>query len=182
MTEKHYGEIKKVLITEEQIRTKVAELAGRISSDYKGKSPILISVLKGSIVFLSDLIRHLNIRCCIDFVAVSSYGRDTKSSGVVRQLLDLRESPVGQDLLIVEDIVDTGMTLNYLRNNLLTRHPKSLKICVLLDKKGSRKMEVPLDYVGFEIPNEFVVGYGLDYKEIYRDLPYVGVLDTKKIK
>ena len=171
-----------MLISEEDIRKRVIELADKISADYKDKKPILISVLKGSIVFLSDLIRRLKIKSCIDFVAISSYGGDTESSGVVRQLLDLRESPVGQDLLIIEDIVDTGMTLDYLRNNLLTRHPKSLKICVFLDKKESRKIKVPLDYIGFEIPNEFVVGYGLDHKEIYRDLPYIGVLDVKKIK
>ncbi|MEW6040766.1 MAG: hypoxanthine phosphoribosyltransferase [Elusimicrobiota bacterium] len=173
---KQYKEIKKILLTEEQIKKRVTELAEQITSDYKNKNPILVSILKGSIIFLSDLIRQLKIKCSIDFVAISSYEGDTESSGVVRQLLDLRESPVGQDILVIEDIVDTGMTLNYLRNNLLTRNPKSLKICVLLDKKESRKIQVPLDYVGFVIPNEFVVGYGLDYKELYRDLPYIGVL------
>ncbi|MDI6641185.1 MAG: hypoxanthine phosphoribosyltransferase [Elusimicrobiota bacterium] len=166
----------KVLLTGEQIQKRVRELAKQISADYKGNQPMLVSILKGSIVFLSDLIRNLDITCMIDFVAISSYFGETESSGVVRQLLDLRENPVNKDLLIVEDIVDTGTTLDYLRKNLLTRNPKSLKICVLLDKREKRQIDVPIDYTGFVIPDKFVVGYGLDYQEKYRNLPYVGVL------
>ncbi|MBU2568084.1 MAG: hypoxanthine phosphoribosyltransferase, partial [Elusimicrobia bacterium] len=158
------------------------ELAKRISSDYKNRQPTFISILKGSVVFLSDLLRNLDIHCLVDFVAISSYGGETESSGVVRQLLDLRENPVGKDLIVVDDIVDTGLTLSYLRNNLMTRHPASLKICVLLDKKKKRKIDVPIDYTGFVIPDKFVVGYGLDYQEKYRNLPYVGVLNPEVYK
>ncbi len=168
--------IEKILISEEQIKKRVKELAEEISRDYKNKEPLLVSILKGSFVFLSDLLRNLKIKCAVDFVAISSYNGDTESSGVVRQLLDLRENPVGKDILIIEDIVDTGFTLNYLKKNLLTRNPKSLKICVLLDKKEKRKEDIKIDYTGFVIPDEFVVGYGLDYKEKYRNLPYIGVL------
>ena len=127
-------------------------------------------------MFLSDLLRNLKIQCTIDFVAISSYNGSTESTGVVRQLLDLRENPVDKDLLIVEDIVDTGITLNYLKKNLLTRNPRSLKICVLLDKKERRKEHIKIDYTGFVIPDKFVVGYGLDYQEKYRNLPYIGVI------
>jgi len=171
--------IKKVLITEEQVRKRIRELADSISNDYRGKRPLLISVLRGSVVFLADLIRSLKVDCSIDFVAISSYGKELESSGVVRQLLDLRESPVGKDLILVEDIVDTGYTLSYLRTNLLTRTPRSLKVCVFLDKRSRRKVDVPVDYCGFTIPDDFVVGYGLDYQEKYRSLPYIGIIEPK---
>ncbi|MFN3967031.1 MAG: hypoxanthine phosphoribosyltransferase [Endomicrobiia bacterium] len=168
--------IEEILITEEQIKKRVKELAEQISNDYKDKEPLLVSILKGSFMFLSDLLRNLKIQCTVDFVAISSYNGSTESTGVVRQLLDLRENPVGKDILIVEDIVDTGFTLNYLKKNLLTRNPSSLKICVLLDKKERRKEPIEIDYTGFVIPDKFVVGYGLDYQEKYRNLPYIGVI------
>lgn len=168
--------IAKIMFTEEQIKKRVKELAEQISNDYMNKEPVLVSILKGSFMFLSDLLRNLKIQCTVDFVAISSYNSSTESTGVVRQLLDLRENPVGKDLLIIEDIVDTGFTLNYLKNNLLTRNPKSLKICVLLDKRERRKEPIKIDYTGFVIPDEFVVGYGLDYQEKYRNLPYIGVI------
>lgn len=171
-----HPDILEVLLTEEQIARKVKELGERISRDYKGKEVTLISVLKGSVVFLADLCRHLQVTHRVDFMAVSSYGGETESSGVVRLIMDLRESPEGRNILIVEDLVDTGLTLNYLRENLMTRKPSSLKICTLLDKPQNRRVEVTVDYKGFDIPNKFVVGYGLDYKELYRNLPYVGVL------
>jgi len=178
MAEKNILEknIVEVLLTEEQIKKRVKELAEEISNDYQDKEPVLVSILKGSFMFLSDLLRNLKIQCTVDFVAISSYNGSTESTGVVRQLLDLRENPVNKDLLIVEDIVDTGITLNYLKKNLLTRNPRSLKICVLLDKKERRKDHIKIDYTGFVIPDKFVVGYGLDYQEKYRNLPYIGVI------
>ena len=172
-------DIIEIFLEENVLRKKVCELAKRISSDYKNKQPTLISILKGSVIFLSDLLRNMDIHCVVDFVAISSYAGETESSGVVRQLLDLRENPVGKDLIVVDDIVDTGLTLSYLRDNLLTRQPASLKICVLLDKKKKRIVDVPIDYTGFAIPDRYVVGYGLDYQEKYRNLPYVGVLNPE---
>jgi hypoxanthine phosphoribosyltransferase len=175
-------DIVKILFTSEQIQKRVKELADKISHDYANKQPTLISILRGSVIFLSDLIRYLKIQCSIDFVAVSSYNGGTESSGVVRQLLDLRENPVGRHLILVEDIVDTGNTLSYLRTNLLTRNPRSLKICALLCKKNRRKGEINIDYCGFIIPDKFVVGYGLDYREKYRNLPYIAELNPKIYK
>jgi hypoxanthine phosphoribosyltransferase len=172
-------EILKIIITEKQIRERIRELAAEISRDYRRSQPLFISVLRGSVVFLADLIRALDIDCSLDFVAISSYGGEMESSGVVRQLLDLRESPVGKDLILVEDIVDTGYTMSYLRANLLTRSPRSIRTCAFLDKRVRRKVEVPVDYCGFVVPDSFVVGYGLDYQERYRNLPYVGVLNPK---
>jgi hypoxanthine phosphoribosyltransferase len=168
----------KVLIAEEDIKRRVRELGKELSRDYEGKTPILISVLKGGIIFLSDLVRSLSILHEIDFMWVSSY-KGTESSGVVRILADLSINIEGHDVIIVEDIVDTGMTLDYIRHILLARHPKSLRICTLLDKKARRRIEVPIDYVGFEIPDEFVIGYGLDYGEKLRNLPYVALLHVE---
>ncbi|MBN1622533.1 MAG: hypoxanthine phosphoribosyltransferase [Endomicrobiales bacterium] len=168
-------EIKKVLLTREQIQEKVKELAEKISSDYKNKELTIIGVLKGSIIFFSDLARCLKVDCSFDFISVSSY-KKTKSTGVVRLLSDLREDPVGKNLLLVDEIVDTGYTLNYLHKNLKTRQPASVRTCVLLDKSGLRKVPVKIDYKGFVVPNSFLVGYGLDYKEKYRNLPYIGIL------
>jgi hypoxanthine phosphoribosyltransferase len=167
--------IGKVLIGEEDIKRRVRELGQEISRDYEGKTPILVSVLKGGIIFLSDLVRSLTVLHEIDFMWVSSY-RGTESSGVVRILADLSINIEGLDVIIVEDIVDTGLTLDYIRHILLARHPKSLRICTLLDKKARRTIDVPIDYVGFEIPDEFVIGYGLDYGEKLRNLPYVAVM------
>lgn len=151
-------------------------MAEEISKDYAGKNLTLVSILKGSVIFLSDLIRFLKVPSSVDFISVASYGDDHSSSGVVRLIMDLRESPEGKDLLLVEDLLDTGLTMKYLLDNLKTRRPRSLKVCALLDKPENRKVKVEADYVGFEIPPDYVVGYGLDYAEQYRQLPYIGVL------
>lgn len=168
-------------MTERQIQRRVRQLADEISRDYAGKHLTLVSVLKGSVIFFADLVRNLTIDCSVDFMAVASYEGKT-SSGVVRLVSDLRESPVGKDLLLVEDIVDSGRTLAYLLRNLRTRQPASLKTCVLLDKPAARTIPVTVDYRAFSIPDEFVVGYGLDYSERYRGLPYIGVLKPEVVK
>jgi len=168
--------IDKILISEAEIQRRVGELAAEISRDYKGRTPTLVSILKGGIIVLTDLMRRLTVLHEIDFMSVSSYDSGTETTGVVRILADLSRNIEGKDVLIVEDIVDSGLTLDYIRHMLLARRPKSLKICTMLDKKARRQVEVPIDYIGFEIPNEFVIGYGLDYKEKYRNLPYVAIL------
>ncbi len=165
-----------VLLSAEQIEGRVREMAVQISDDYEGKRPLLIGVLKGAVIFLSDLVRHLSIPVEIDFIAVSSYGADTSSSGVVRILKDLEHSIRGKDVLIVEDIVDTGLTLNYLIDNLSSRQPRTLRVVTLLDKPDRRKVHFEADYCGFVIPDRFVIGYGLDYGEDYRQLPNLCVL------
>lgn len=169
-------DIKEVLISEEQLAAKVAELGAQISRDFAGKNLLMVSVLKGSVVFMADLMRQITIPARIDFMAVSSYGAGVKTSGVVRILKDLEIPLEGYDVLVVEDILDSGMTLNYLRGILKERNPKSISIATLLDKPDRRQVDITPDYVGFVIPDEFVVGYGLDYSEKYRNLPYVGVL------
>ena len=166
-----------VMLTAEQIGNRIRELAAQISKDYQGKNPLLIGVLKGAVIFLSDLIRQIEVPVEIDFMAVSSYGVDTDSSGVVRILKDLEQSIQGKDVLIVEDIVDTGLTLNYLRENLITRQPKTLKVITLLDKPDRRKVPFEPDYCGFIIPDRFVIGYGLDYDEDYRHLADLCILN-----
>ena len=168
---------KEVLISAEQIEQRIQEMAKQISRDYQGKRPLLVGILKGAFVFLSDLIRYLDIPVEIDFIAVSSYGADTSSSGVVRILKDLEHSIQGKEVLIVEDIVDTGLTLNYLIDNLSSRQPKSLKVITLLDKPDRRKVEMKVDYCGFKIPDRFVIGYGLDYGEDYRQLTDLCILE-----
>lgn len=168
----------KVMVTAEQINDKVKELAAEISKDYEGKKPLLIAVLKGAVVFLSDLIRHIEVPMEIDFMAVSSYGADTASSGVVRILKDLDQSIKDKDVLIVEDIIDTGLTLNYLIENLGSRKPRSLKVVTLLDKPDRRKVELKPDYCGFIIPDCFVIGYGLDFNEHYRHMADLCILDA----
>ncbi len=165
-----------VLITAEEIEKKTEELACQIAADYKGKDLLLVCVLKGGLMFLADLMRHIRLPLEIDFMAVSSYGDRTESTGVVRILMDLETNIQGRNVLIVEDIIDTGRTLNYITQNLRTRRPASLRICTLLNKTARRVLDITIDYVGFEIPDEFVIGYGLDYGEIYRNLPFVGVL------
>lgn len=170
-----HPDIARVLIAEEDIRARIRDLGRQISRDYAGKPLILVAILKGSVVFLADLMRALDVQCSVDFICLSSYA-GKESTGVVRLLLDLRENAEGQDILLVEDIIDTGLTLSYLAQNLKTRNPRSLEICAFLDKPECRKVQVRAKYVGFQIPNEFVVGYGLDYNEQYRNLPYVGVL------
>jgi hypoxanthine phosphoribosyltransferase len=169
-------DVGEVLITSEEIREKTAELARRITADYEGKDLLLVCVLKGGLMFLADLMREIRLPLEIDFMAVSSYGDGTESSGVVRILMDLETNIQGRNVLIVEDIIDTGRTLNYIIQNLRTRRPASLKICTLLNKPARRILDIPVDYVGFVIPDRFVIGYGLDYGEVYRSLPFVGVL------
>lgn len=171
------NDIERVLITDEQIKEKIKQLGEKISNDYKQNDNfLLVGVLKGAVLFMSDLIRHIDIPLQIDFMAVSSYGSSTESSGVVRILKDLDETVEGKDLLIVEDIIDSGLTLSYMCNILRSRKPASIKICALLDKPSRRKVDLNVDYLGFEIPDHFVVGYGLDYAEKYRNLPYICVL------
>ena len=171
-----FNDVKKILITEEEIQAKVKELAAQISTEYKDKHLLMICILKGAIMFYSDLARNITIPMAMDFMAVSSYGKSTKSSGEVRILKDLDMTAEGLDILIVEDILDSGNTLNYIKNILEDRKPASLKIITLLDKPERREKPIVVDYVGFEIPDEFVIGYGLDYAEKYRNLPYIGVL------
>ncbi|MCI0477499.1 MAG: hypoxanthine phosphoribosyltransferase [Anaerolineales bacterium] len=171
------NDLAKILITREQLEKRIRELGEAISRDYSGKDLLLVCVLKGGILFLSDLIRAIHIPHAIDFMAISSYGGTrTESSGIVRIVMDLNANIANRNVLIVEDIIDTGHTLTYITELLKTRNPTSIKICTLLNKPSRREIDVPLDYIGFDIPNEFVVGYGLDYNEIYRNLPYIGVL------
>ena len=170
------SDIKSVLITEEQLAAKVAEMGAQISKDYQGRKLIILGVLKGSVVFMSDLIRSITVPVEMDFMAVSSYGAGVKTSGVVKILKDLDRLIAGYDVLVVEDILDSGMTLSYLTELLRERDPASIRLCTLLDKPDRRKVDIKPDYVGFTIPDEFVVGYGLDYAELYRNLPYVGIL------
>ncbi len=165
-----------VLQTEEALKARVAQLGADITRDYAGKAPVIISVLRGSYIFMADLTRCIDLPCTVDFMSVSSYGGGTSSSGQVKIIKDLSESIEGRDLIIVEDILDSGNTLYYLRDVLLARKPASVKICTLLDKPERREKPIHADYVGFEIPNAFVVGYGLDYAEAYRNLPYIGIL------
>lgn len=173
-------DVAEVLLSEEEIQQRTKELGQQISTDYEGQDLLLVCVLKGAITFLADLMREITIPHAIDFMAISSYGASTESSGVVRILKDLDTSIEGRNVLIVEDIIDTGRTLNYITRNLRTRQPKSLRICTLLSKPSRREIDIPLHYVGFEIPNKFVIGYGLDFAEIYRSLPYIGVLKQEK--
>ena len=172
-----HADIAEILLTEEQISTRVAELGSRISADYQGRTLTLVSVLKGSLPFMADLMRAIDLPLRIDLMEVSSYGgATTESSGLVRILKDLSASIAGEDVLIVEDIIDTGLTLNYLIRYLRGKNPATLRICTLLDKPARRLVEIPVDYIGFQIPDQFVIGYGLDYGEVYRNLRYVGVL------
>ena len=169
-------DIERVLLPEEKLKSMVARLGEQISRDYQGKSLFLISVLKGSVVFMADLMRAITVPCRIDFMSVSSYGSGVKTSGVVKIIKDLDEDVEGRDLLVVEDILDSGMTLSYILKLLSSRKPNSIRLCTLLDKPERRKVDIKADYVGCEVPDEFVVGYGLDYDEKYRNLPFVGVL------
>jgi hypoxanthine phosphoribosyltransferase len=168
--------VDKILISEKELQARIAELGADISRDYAGKDLLLLAVLKGSVLFLSDLMRQISVPHCVDFMAVSSYGAGVESSGVVRILKDLDEPIEGRNVLIVEDIIDTGATLDYLVRILRARAPQSLEICTLLNKPARRQVEVPVKYVGFDIPDEFVFGYGLDYGQLFRNLPYVAVL------
>lgn len=171
-----HPDVEKILVPKVEIDNKVQELGGIISREYASKELLMVGILKGAVVFMADLIRAMNIDVQIDFMAVSSYGASSKSSGVVRILKDLDKSIENRHVLIIEDIVDTGLTLNYLLDVLKTRDPASIRICTLLDKPSRREVNVPVDYNGFSIPDEFVVGYGLDYNEKYRHLPEICVL------
>ncbi|MHC9295565.1 hypoxanthine phosphoribosyltransferase [Mycobacterium sp. LTG2003] len=177
------GDIKSVLLSEEQIRTRTAELAEMIAERYRddlgNDDLLLITVLKGAVMFVTDLARSIPLPTQLEFMAVSSYGSSTSSSGVVRILKDLDRDINDRDVLIVEDIIDSGLTLSWLLRNLATRRPRSLSVCTLLRKPDAVRTDIDVEYVGFDIPNEFVVGYGLDYAERYRDLPYIGTLDPK---
>ena len=170
--------IGEVLVSEQDLQRRVAELGAEVSRDYEGRSPLLVAILKGAVPFLADLLRSLTIECELDFMAVSSYGSSTDSSGVVRILKDLDASIAGRDVLIVEDIIDSGLTLQYLLRNLRAREPRSGEVCALLTKPERRRVDLPVRYVGFEIPNRFAIGYGLDYAEKYRNLPFVGVVES----
>ena len=167
----------RVLLSEEEVEKRIRELGDAISRDYAGKKVHLICVLKGGVFFTCQLAKRITVPLSLDFMSVSSYGNDTKSSGVVRIVKDLDESIEKKDVLVVEDIVDSGHTLSYLLDNLKRRNPNSLKLCTLLDKPERRVTEVKVDYTGFEIPDEFVVGYGLDYCQMYRNLPYIGIVE-----
>lgn len=171
-----HPDCEQVLFYEEEIRRRVRELGEQISLDFKGKKLVVIGILKGSLIFLADLIRFITLPVFIDFISVSSYGKSTRSSGTVRILKDLDLNIRGCHVLLVEDIVDTGLTLNYLKDYMERRRPASFKICALLDKPGRRKVNVAVDYYGFSIPDQFVVGYGLDYNEYYRNLSFLMVL------
>ncbi len=166
-----------VLIPEDRLKARIEELGRRISEDYRGKTVHLVCVLKGAYTFLADLGRSIDVPLTIDFLAVSSYGKGTRSSGEVQLTKDLDQSLEGKDVIVVEDIADTGLTLNYLMNMLRSRRPASLKVCALLSKPSRRQIDVPVDYIGFEIPDRFVVGYGLDHDQLYRNLRYVAALD-----
>ena len=169
-------DILEVLVTEEELKDRVRELGRQISRDYEGREVVLVSVLKGSVVFMADLMREIENHTEIDFMVVSSYGSGTVSTGAVKMLKDIYVNIEGKDVIIVEDILDTGKTLYYIRELLMAREPNSIRICTLLDKPERRKADISADYVGFIVPDEFVVGYGLDYDERYRNLPFIGVL------
>ena len=173
--------VSKILVEEDTLRGRIAELGAEVSNDYAGRDLLLVGVLKGAVFFMADLMRHLTIPCEVDFMAISSYGASTDSSGVVRILKDLDVNIEARDVLVVEDIIDSGLTLSYLIRNLESRNPATLEVCALLTKPARREIDVRVRYTGFEIPNEFVIGYGLDYAERYRNLPYVAVLDPDAV-
>lgn len=176
------NDIEKILFTEEEIRVKIKEIGKVISEDYNGKELILVGVLKGSVPFMADLMKAIDIPCSMDFMAVSSYGNSTETSGVVRILKDLDFEIENKDILIVEDIVDTGITLKYLKKYLESKNPKSVEVACFLNKPERREVEVYVKYQGYNVPNYFLVGYGLDYAEKYRNLPYVGILKERVYK
>lgn len=168
--------IEKIYYSEQELADVVRRVGAEISRDYADSEPVLVGILKGSVVFMTDLMRALTIPCSIDFMVVSSYGSGTKTSGVVQILKDLNQPIEGKDVILVEDILDSGMTLAYVTRFLQARNPKSIRVCTLLDKPARRKADIAADYKGYDVPDEFIVGYGLDYNEQYRNLPYIGVL------
>ena len=172
-----YGTVGETLVTEEALQVRIRELAAQVSADYQGREMLVIGVLKGAVFFIADLLRHLTVPCELDFMAVSSYGSSTHSSGVVRILKDLDIPIAGRHVLVVEDVIDSGLTLSYLLKNLASREPASLEICTLLTKPGHRRLNIPIRYIGFDLPDAFVIGYGLDYSERWRNLPYIAMLE-----
>ena len=172
----------KPLITQRQIEKRIKELGTKITADYEGKELVMICLLKGAYVFFADLVRNIHIPVEVDFMMVSTYGARASSSGVVKIISDLSSSIKGKDVILVEDIVDSGLTLSYLYKTMKAKKPRSLKLCVLLDKVERRKYEIPIDYIGFTVPNKYVIGYGLDYQDKYRNLPYIAVLDISDIE
>ncbi|HXK58453.1 MAG TPA: hypoxanthine phosphoribosyltransferase [Acidobacteriota bacterium] len=171
-------EVPSVLIDTRRLRRRVRALGAEITRDYRDRNPLFVGVLRGAAVFLSDLIRHVDLKIEVDFIAMSSYGSATESTGQVQLLKDLESSIAGVDVILVEDIVDTGLTLNYLIGNLQSRNPASLRVCALLSKPSRRRLQVTIDYLGFEVPDRFVVGYGLDYNQQFRNLTYIGMLEA----
>lgn len=171
-----HKDIESIVYSEEALAERIEALGKQISEDYKGKKLIVVGVMKGANVFVADLIRKMDLDIILDFIVVSSYGASTESTGVIRLLKDLDENISSEHVLIVEDIIDSGLTLEYLVNNFETRHPASIKICTLLNKVERRKVDLNVDYIGFQVPDEFIVGYGIDYAEKYRNLPFVGIL------
>ena len=172
-----YNEVlEKTLISEEQLKTRISELAKQIEKDYEGKSPVIVGVLKGSVMFYTDLVRQIDLPLTVDFMSISSYGAGVNSSGEVKIIKDIDGKIGGKDVIIVEDIVDSGYSMNCLLKLFATRSPKSVRVCALLDKPSRREIPVPIDYTGFQVANEFVVGYGLDYAGLYRNIPFIGVL------
>lgn len=174
-----HQDIDRILISEEELKAKISELGQQLSKEYAGKNPLFLGVLKGCVVFFSDMIRAVEIPCNIDFMVVSSYGSGTSTSGTINMLKDVSVDIKGRNVVILEDIIDTGLTLKAVYQHLLDMEPASLKICALLDKPDRRKTVISAEYTGFTIPNEFVVGYGLDYNEFYRNLPYIGILKSE---
>ena len=172
-----YNEVlEKTLISEEQLKTRISELAKQIEKDYEGKSPVIVGVLKGSVMFYTDLVRQIDLPLTVDFMSISSYGAGVNSTGEVKIIKDIDGKIGGKDVIIVEDIVDSGYSMNCLLKLFATRSPKSVRVCALLDKPSRREIPVPIDYTGFQVANEFVVGYGLDYAGLYRNIPSIGVL------
>lgn len=176
------NDIKEIIIKEEEVLAKIKELSKKISDDYRDRNLLVVGILKGSVIFASDLIKNIEIPCEIDFMAVSSYGNSSETSGVVRILKDLDHSIEGKDIIVVEDIIDSGVTLDYLIKYLNARNVNSVKIAALLSKPSRRKVDIDVEYLGFEVPDEFIVGYGLDFAEKYRNLPYVAVLKEEVYK
>lgn len=171
-----HPDINEILVTEEKLKDICKELGAKITNDYKGKKLLVVSILKGSVIFMADILREIDLPCVIDFMAISSYGAGSKSSGAVKIVKDLSVDPEGYDVLIVEDILDSGRTLKYVCNMLKSRNINSVAVCTLMDKPSRRVTDLKADYAGLEVPDEFVVGYGLDYAEKYRNLPYIGIL------
>ncbi len=176
------GDIKEIILTSEQIQQRVTEIGQAISSDYADKNPLLVGVLKGVVFFMADLLRSISIPVAVDFIAISSYSPETRNQGIVHLAKDLEMPLAGRHVLFVEDVIDTGLTLNYLLRNLQSRQPASLEVCVLFNKPEHRLMNIPLKYKGFDLPDRFVVGYGLDYREKYRNLPFVGLLRAQAFR